>query len=177
MRKQIVATVFACSLAARMTGPAELPERVCANYEGDPRLERLRSFFEGYRCPAAEHAEEFLFASELHGLDWRLLPSIAFVETGAGKTARGNNLFGWDSGRQEFETPVHAIHWVAWRLGNSKLYAGRSARALLRVYNPRAGYAELVLAVMRRLSPEDQTGPLNPPTDGWRHKGRPESAQ
>lgn len=177
MRKPIAAVAFVCGLAASVTGPAELPARVCANYGNDPRLERLRSFLEGYQCPAAEHAEEFLFAADLHGLDWRLLPSIAFVETGAGKTAQGNNLFGWDSGRQEFETPVHGLHWVAWRLAKSELYAGKSTRALLRTYNPRPRYAELVLAVMNRLGSGDQADLLSPPAGGWRRTARRESAQ
>lgn len=177
MGRQIAVVVLACGLTADATGPAELPERVCAKYDDDPRLERIRSFFESYRCPAAEHAEHFLLAADLHGLDWRLLPSIALVETGGGKTARGNNLFGWDSGRQQFETPVHAVHWVAWRLASSKLYAGKTGRALLRVYNPHPRYAELVLAVMRRLDSQEGTGSVSPPANGWRHTGRRESAR
>lgn len=177
MRIRIAAVVFACSLAVEATGPAETPARICANYEADPRLARLRAFFEGYRCPAAEHAEQFLLAADLHGLDWRLLPSIAFVETGAGKTARGNNLFGWDSGRQQFETPVQAVHWVAWRLAQSKLYAGKSPRALLRVYNPHPRYAELVFAIMNRLGPQDEAARLSPPADGSQRTVRRESAR
>lgn len=177
MKRSCAAAVLTLALAATVTGPAELSAKVCANYENDPRLERLRAFFEGYRCPAAEHAEHFLLAADVHGLDWRLLPSIAFVETGAGKTARGNNLFGWDSGRQQFETPVQAVHWVAWRLATSKLYSGKMLRSLLRVYNPHPRYAELVLAVMNRLGPEDPAELLNPPAGGSQSTGRQESAR
>jgi hypothetical protein len=140
--------------AAPAIGPSELPERVCKNYEADPRLTRLLSFFQTYDCPAREHAEEFILAADLHGLDWRLLPSIAFVETGAGKTSRGNNLFGWDSGRQEFPSVPHAIHWVAWRLASSKLYAGKTPDSILRTYNPRSRYAGLVQFVMKQIAAE-----------------------
>jgi len=133
-------------------GPSELPERICKNYQADPRLQRLLYFFETYECPARDHAEEFLFAADLHGLDWRLLPSIAFVETGGGKTARGNNLFGWDSGRSEFPSVPDGIHWVAWRLANSKLYAGKPADAVLRTYNPHPRYAGLVKLVMKQIA-------------------------
>ncbi|MGC8793029.1 MAG: hypothetical protein ACP5U2_06525 [Bryobacteraceae bacterium] len=152
MRTKIATTVLACGLAASVTGPAQLPPRICAQYDGDPRLERLRSFFEAYRCPAAPYAREFLLAADLHGLDWRLLPSIAFVETGAGKTAQGNNLFGWDSGRTEFASVPHAIHWVAWRLATSRLYADKDLGALLRTYNPRPRYPRVVNSIMTRLA-------------------------
>jgi len=149
-----IAALFVFGLAASITGPSERPERICANYDEDRRLSRLKSFFETYDCPAREHAEEFILAADLHGLDWRLLPSIAFVETGAGKTSRGNNLFGWDSGRGQFPSVPHAIHWVAWRLASSPLYAGKTPEAILRTYNSRPRYAGLVLTVMNRLAPD-----------------------
>ena len=150
MRGIVAVLLFLAATPA--IGPSELPERLCKNYEADPRLGRLVSFFEAYECPARDHAEEFLFAADLHGLDWRLLPSIAFVETGAGKTARGNNLFGWNSGRSEFPSVPHGIHWVAWRLSSSKLYAGKTTEAVLRTYNPHPRYAGLVKLVMKRLA-------------------------
>ena len=62
----------------------------------DPRLNFLRAFFKQGNCPAAELSPVFLEAADRYALDWRLLPSLSFVETSGGKAARNNNLFGWD---------------------------------------------------------------------------------
>jgi hypothetical protein len=120
----------------------------------DPRLYCIRQFFLTRDCPAHLYAEDFVAAADENGLDWRLLPSIAFVETGAGKTAQGNNLFGWDSGRAQFASVPHAIHWVAWRLASSSLYARKDRVELLRTYNPRPQYWRVVSSIMTRLAPD-----------------------
>ena len=65
----------------------------------DPRLETLRRFFEQSECPAIEYAHVFLEAADDYDLDWRLLPSISYIESTGGKNAANNNLFGWDGGR------------------------------------------------------------------------------
>jgi hypothetical protein len=126
-----------------------------SHYRHDPRLARLRAFFATYRCPVDSLAEDFLAAADHHDLDWRLLPSISLVETGAGKHAPGNNLFGWDSGRRSFASARQAIHLVASRLADSKLYRGKELDAVLATYNPHPGYALLVKSVMRKLGPRE----------------------
>src|SRR5438552_9386520 len=70
------------------------------DYRNDPRLKSIRDFFRHGACPAERFAEVFLHAADLNNLDWRLLPSLSFVETTGGKTARNNNMFGWDAGRE-----------------------------------------------------------------------------
>ena len=68
----------------------------------DARLEAIRGFFERTRCPASEYSQAFLDAADDSGLDWRLLPSISFVESTGGKAAPYNNIFGWDNGQSRF---------------------------------------------------------------------------
>ena len=77
--------------------PAPAPD-----YRNDPRLETLRTFFRNADCPAEKYAAAFLEAADYNELDWRLLPSLSYVESTGGKAARYNNLFGWDSGRAHF---------------------------------------------------------------------------
>jgi hypothetical protein len=125
-------------------------------YRNDPRLSRLQGFLRDAHCLVQHLAPDFLEAADRHGLDWRLLPSISLVETGCGKTAVGNNIFGWDSGRRQFSSLREAIHLVASRLGQSKLYRGKGLNQLLATYNPRPHYAGLVRSVMNRLGPSDQ---------------------
>ena len=122
-------------------------------YEGDPRLVRLRGFFLRHVSPAHDLAVEFLRAADQNGLDWRLLPTIAIVETGGGRNHTRNNVFGWDSGRQGFPSVRAGIHTVASRLANSKLYKGKDLNGILRTYNRRRTYSRTVLALMKTLGP------------------------
>lgn len=125
------------------------------NYKQDPRLKRLEKFFRKAGCPAQKYSDVFLEAADSYDLDWRLLPSISFVESTGGKAARGNNLFGWDSGRAEFPTPTAGIQTVGYRLSHSELYRDKDVDGILATYNPNADYAERVKSVMRRIAPSE----------------------
>src|SRR5689334_2765443 len=91
-----------------------------AEYNTDPRFERLRSFFRKFDCPAVQYAAAFLEAADRYELDWRLLPSLSYIESTGGKAAKNNNMFGW--GDKQFATPVAGIHEVGYRLAYSTLY-------------------------------------------------------
>jgi len=122
--------------------------------QSDPRLDALRKFFLKHQCPAQELAGDFLLAADNNGLDWRLLPSIAFVETTCGKFMRGQNPLGWGSGKTKFASAKAAIHFVAGRLARSPIYAGKDLRSKLIAYNPaRKDYASRVSEVMAEVSP------------------------
>ena len=123
----------------------------------DPRLNRLRVFLENIHSPIKRLAPDFLNAADWHGLDWRLLPGISMVETGAGREAEHNNIFGWDSGRKTFASIREAIYLVASRFAHSKLYRGKELDEILAVYNPKPNYAERVKTAMRQV---DSSEPL-----------------
>src|ERR1041384_5421 len=72
------------------------------DYRRDPRFEILTSFFQKWNCPAMHYARQFLAAADRYDLDWRLLPSLSFIESSGGKVAKNNNFFGWDSGKAQF---------------------------------------------------------------------------
>jgi len=119
----------------------------------DPRVDLLRRFFGLSGAPALAYAPAFLEAADSFSLDWRLLPSISFVETTAGKSAPNNNLFGWDSGRAQFASPAAAIRAVAELLCCGARYRGKTLERKLGTYNPVPGYARKVMAVMRKIAP------------------------
>ncbi|HEX3879570.1 MAG TPA: hypothetical protein VHW24_21455 [Bryobacteraceae bacterium] len=119
----------------------------------DTRLDRLKVFFSKFNCPAKEYAREFIVAAELNHLDWRLLPSISYLESQGGKTARNNNLFGWNCGRASFASVTAGIHEVARKLGTSRLYRSKNLDQLLATYNPAGDYAGKVKSVMQRIAP------------------------
>ncbi|HUO30872.1 MAG TPA: hypothetical protein VMU80_16730 [Bryobacteraceae bacterium] len=119
----------------------------------DRRLACIRNFFLASNCPAAALSPIFLDAADRNALDWRLLPSISFVESTGGKAARNNNLFGWNSGRAAFSSAAACIHAVAASLAKSALYRNKDVDGILRTYNRNAGYARRVKEIMRRIAP------------------------
>jgi hypothetical protein len=121
----------------------------------DHRFEALRKFFQKSDCPAKEYSDVFIEAADNNELDWRLLPSLSFIESGGGKQAPHNNLFGWDSGRAQFDSPSEGIRRVGYRLANSDLYRDKDLDTVLATYNPNAEYAEKVKSVMRQIAPEE----------------------
>ncbi len=135
------------------TGSVQPEVKLPVHNNQDPRGGILRSFLKEKNCPAQDFADVFIAEADNHGLDWRLLPSLAFVESGAGKTSRGNNLFGWDNGKMNFASVNQAIHQVASSLAEARAYKGRSLRGKLANYNQDPEYGPLVVTVMRQIYP------------------------
>jgi hypothetical protein len=119
----------------------------------DPRAVRLRRFLSKLHCPVAAMSEDFVQAADDNQLDWRLLPSIAVIESSGGKAYKNNNIFGWRNGDEVFPTIRAGLNHVAYKLGRSPLYRSRSSLGKLRLYNPNEEYPGNVMAVMNRISP------------------------
>ena len=122
------------------------------DYRNDPRLGSLRRFFQKFDCPAWKYAGVFLEAADNYELDWRLLPSISYIESTGGKAARNNNWFGWNSGKTKFANTSAGIHTVAWYLSRSDTYRDKNVDEILAIYNPDATYARKVKSVMRQIA-------------------------
>src|SRR5579872_996220 len=84
----------------------QAPDTPHSDIRKDHRFQTLRKFFQKFDCPAQHYSEVFIEAADRYDLDWRLLPSLSYVESGGGKAARNNNVFGWDSGRAQVSTPA-----------------------------------------------------------------------
>jgi hypothetical protein len=121
----------------------------------DPRTIRLKKFLIKLHCPVAYLAEDFIHAADDNHLDWRLLPSIAIIESGGGKAyiREKNNVFGWGGGELAFPSVRAGLNQVAYELGRGPLYRRHNSLGKLHLYNPDENYAQQVLAVMRRISP------------------------
>ncbi len=141
----VVSAPIQASLKQIKTAPAP-------DYRHDPRFASLDRFFQKGDCPARAYSHVFLEAADVYDLDWRLLPSISFVESTGGKTARNNNFFGWDGGKAEFSSPIAGIRKVAARLAHSDLYRNKGTDGILATYNPNEGYAAKVKWVMHRIA-------------------------
>jgi len=127
-----------------------------AGQKTDLRGAILRKFMKEKDCPVQDFAEVFVSEADHHGLDWRLLPSLAFIESGAGRNSKGNNIFGWNNGRRSYASLNQAIHEVASALSGARAYKGKSLTDKLASYNQSLDYARLVLQVMRQIYPQVQ---------------------
>ncbi len=132
--------------------PDPRPADIAVN-QTDPRLIRIKQYFLDRNCPAHIYAGDFISAADQNNLDWRLLPSLSFIESGGGKEARNNNMFGWDNCRRRFRSSREGIYNVAARLANSRIYRNKSIDQMLHRYNPRREYALAVKSVMNDLGP------------------------
>jgi hypothetical protein len=123
----------------------------------DPRISRLRTFFSRLHCPVADMSEDFVRVADQNELDWRLLPSIAVVESGGGKAYKNNNIFGWNGGEQAFASIRSGLELVAYKLGRSPLYRRHDVPGKLHIYNENEDYASSVLNLMERIGPKQAT--------------------
>ena len=120
----------------------------------DPRLLKLKRFFLERDAPILHLAEDFLQAADRNGLDWRLLPSIAMVESSGAKHYRNNNIFGWDNGDLRFRSIHSSIHEIARNIGVMRCYRGKDLDGVLWTYNPIAGYGDRIKTAMRNIDPD-----------------------
>lgn len=61
----------------------------------DPEAQVLAAYFTKYNSPLASHAQDFVDAAKMYGLDWRLVAAISGVESTFGKQSYGFNAWGW----------------------------------------------------------------------------------
>jgi len=86
--------------------------------EKDNRVETLRAYLESKNSPLTGSAEAFVEVADEYGLDYRLLPAIAGIESNFGQVQLefSFNPFGWGGGLVHFESFDEAIHTVAFEL-------------------------------------------------------------
>jgi hypothetical protein len=136
--------------AATATGYAD---NLATTRKPDLRETVLRRFLKQSASPIESYAATFIVEADSHQLDWRLLPSLAILESGGGQRNRLNNFFGWANGASRFASATEAIHHVAVALSEARPYRGKDLSGKLAAYNPTPGYQSRVAAVMRRISP------------------------
>jgi hypothetical protein len=138
-------------LAAPVTASVQQYHPSTEVKDTDPRLSQLEKFFGDRDCPLRTAAKDFLVAADQNQLDWRLLPSISFIESSGGKDYRNNNVLGWDSCKEKFSSVRAGIHYVAAQLGKSSRYKDKDTDRKLQTYNPLPQYKQRVKAVMRTI--------------------------
>lgn len=147
------------SLNLKMSKLTEATESIIV----DTRAEKIDAYFAQWDLPLAGHGKGMIAAADKYGIDWRLLPALAMLETTGGKNLCGNgtnlNAFGYGSCKIHFSTFEQSFEAVAKTIsGNgektSHLYKDKSVEGILEVYNPpntpgmTVGYHKKALKVM-----------------------------
>jgi hypothetical protein len=120
----------------------------------DARAEKLEAFFRFYGCPEPFHVQEYLQAADANKLDYRLLPAVSLRESTCGWYAVGNNHWGWNSARTDFDSVADGIQIIAHELSDGYRYRGKTLNQKLVVYNPVPHYAGQVRLIMRQVEPD-----------------------
>jgi hypothetical protein len=86
----------------------------------DDRAERLGKFLQSQGSPMASNATDLVNIADKYGLDWRLLPAIAGVESTYARVVPSGsyNPYGWSNGRYCFQNWVVASDYVASQIRN-----------------------------------------------------------
>lgn len=135
----------------------------------------IDTYFRVRRLPLEGTGAKMAKEADRYGLDYRLMPAIAMIETTGGKFAcpgaykrtgdKGYtyNAFGWGSCKISFKSKDHAIEVIARNLsGNNPStehhYSGKTTEQILKKYNPpsiKPHYAKDVMTVMNAIGQED----------------------
>ena len=117
----------------------------------DPRVEKIRLFFLRNNSPGAKYAKLFVQVADANHIDWRLLPTFAFIESGGGRVHRNNNIFGWDSGKARFKSIEDGIRKVG-RALTLRPYKGKTPAQVIRVYNVHQRYHLYADKLLKKLN-------------------------
>jgi hypothetical protein len=125
MKTIIVLTVFILVAAIApqgifaqevQTSSARLANRIAVkkDYALDVRTQAVRNIFKRYNSPLVDQASLYVRYADEFGVDWRLLPSIAGLESTFGKFLMPGsyNAYGWGGGYIYFESWEHGIRVV-----------------------------------------------------------------
>ena len=106
------------------TSSAKLSLDVKTSSSTDIRVRALKNVFEKYNSPLVDEASSYVALADKNGVDWKLLPSIAGLESSFGKRLMPNshNAYGWGGGYIYFDSWEHGIDTITKAL-SQKYYA------------------------------------------------------
>ena len=128
----------------------------------DDRAAKIDAYYRKFGLPLAGYGKVMVEAADKNGLDWRLIPAFAMIESTAGKfgcQSVPNNDFGWASCKVGFASREQAINAIAEHLAGNRsatahYYAGKDTREIIETYNPPSivpDYADKIFGVMHKI--------------------------
>lgn len=129
------------------------------------RIEKVQAYFESYGMPAADYARAFVVYADEYGIDWTLVPALAFLESTGFKNSCKKATYsglGWGSCKINFSSYDESIRIVSMNLGGhnektARFYTGKTSEQILHTYNPKyvqgisKNYHGNALAIMQEI--------------------------
>lgn len=111
----------------------------------EERIAKVAAYFETYNMPAAQYAESFVRYADEYGVDWTLVPAIAFLESSGFRNSCKSATFsglGWGSCKINFSSYDESIRIVTMNLAGhnpktARYYADKTPYEILNAYNPK----------------------------------------
>ena len=123
----ILTVVFAASAAEATSITKPLDTQVTVVKSPDLRTRALERVFEKNNSPLAPYASVYVNTADKYGIDWKLLPAIAGLESSFGKRQMpgSHNSYGWGGGHIYFDSYEHGIEVI--NKAFKEKYASRGA--------------------------------------------------
>jgi len=105
----------------------------------DYRVYLLKKFLSEFDSPLTPYSPEFIKEADYYGVDWRIVPAIAGVESTFGKqiTAGSYNAYGWVNGNYSFKSWPDSIQTVTKTIKCNYIDKGAmSINKIARIYAP-----------------------------------------
>lgn len=137
----ILLTAFkSCKASEIEAGRSAVPKfRETTEVEFDYRVYILRKFLSGFNSPLTPYSSEFIAQADYYGIDYRIVPAIAGVESTFGKNipAKSYNAYGWANGNYAFKSWSDSIQIVTKTLKNNYIDKGAtSISKIAKIYAP-----------------------------------------
>lgn len=130
----------------------------------DLRAKALESVFEKYNSPLKGYASSYVSLADQYGIDWKLLPAIAGLESSFGKAqlAGSYNSYGWGGGRIYFNSVEDGIDTVLNGLKTRYISRGATTvESIAYIYSESATWAPRVRKFMNEIDFEYQKLGIN----------------
>ena len=129
----LLITIFSAFAGNVHAAPAAYATNVFAIQNTDLRAKALENVFERNNSPLVPFASTYISIADKYGIDWRLLPAIAGLESSFGKRQMPNshNSYGWGGGYIYFDSYEQGIEIVIASL--KKRYYDRGADTVYKI--------------------------------------------
>ncbi len=133
----------------------------------ETRANLIDAYFAKHDSALEGYGMKMVLAADKYGIDWRLLPTIAMLESTGGNHPCKNdpeNFAGWNGCKSDrFESIDQAIEVISMNLGGyspstEAHYNGKSIKQIINAYNPPSiapNYFKHAMMVMNEISPTE----------------------
>lgn len=125
-----ILTLFAVTGIKVEAAKSKQTNNIFASSRVDLRAKALQNVLEKRNSPLAPYAGYYVNAADRNGIDWRLLPAIAGLESSFGlrQMPGSHNSYGWGGGHIYFDSVEDGIDTILIAFKNK--YAARGAKTV-----------------------------------------------